>query len=255
MRLIRILLFSCFLFLNFSLTVLTTYSLLETANLNQPPVRVGEILTYNVKIAGLSAGTQITKVVKETMLDGHPVYYITSETQSGSVFGKLYHFRDWTESYITTDQLYPLKHVKDLEDRKYKARVEVDFDHGKGTAQYSKNQHKKPLKISVGIQDELSMIYFLRSKQLKVGQTYRFPVLVRDKPQNVDLTIYRREVIKTEALGHVETLALRTSHGHLMWLTNDDRRIPVRIEADIPVGKLVGTLEKIEDTEIPKPGN
>jgi hypothetical protein len=71
-------------------------------------------------------------------------------------------------------------------------------------------------------------------------------VLVRDKAEDVKLEVYRREVMKTEALGRVETIALRTSHGYLMWLTNDNRRVPVRIEAELPIGKLVGTLEKLE---------
>lgn len=244
-RTIKILLLGCFIFLNFSLIALTTYSLLETADLDQLPIRVGEVLTYNVKISGLPAGTQVTKVVEETMLDGQPVYRLTSNRKSDNIFGKLYHFRDSIESYVTTHQLYPLKHVKDLEDRKYQAHVEVDFDHDKGTAQYIKNQHNRALEVPIGIQDELSMVYFLRSKQLRVGRTYRFPVLVKDKCQHVTLTIYRREVVKTSILGRVETLAMRTSHGYLIWLTNDDLRIPVRIEAEIPVGKLVGTLEKI----------
>ena len=90
------------------------------------------------------------------------------------------------------------------------------------------------------------MVYFVRLKELTVGQTYTLPVLVKDKPQNVTLIIYRREVMKTEALGRVETLALRTSHGYLMWLTNDKRRIPVRIEANTQVGRLTGTLEKVD---------
>ena len=81
---------------------------------------------------------------------------------------------------------------------------------------------------------------------MNVGQTYSFPVLVKDKTQDVKVTIYRREMMKTEALGRVETLAIRTSHGYLIWLTNDNRRIPVRIEAETRIGKLIGTLEKID---------
>ena len=250
MRTIKILFFSCFIFVTFSLAISATYSLLETANLDQAPIHVGEVLTYSVKVKGLSAGTQVTKIVEETTVAGQPVYHLTSERQTGGVFAKLYHFRDRTESYVTTDQLYPLRHVKDLEDQKYRARVEVDFDHRAGTAQYAKNQRSKALEIPIGIQDELSMVYFLRSKQLRVGQTYRFPVLVRDKCEHVTLKIYRREVLNTKALGRVETLALRTSHGYLMWLTNDAHRIPVRIEAETPVvGKLVGMLEKIDFVE------
>ncbi len=230
--------------LSFSLTALT-FPLLEATNLEPLPIRVGEILTYSVKIAGLPAGKQITKVAQETTLNGYHVYHLTSESQTDGVFAKLYHFRDWKESYVTTDQLYPVRHVKILEDRKYRAQVKVDFDL-KGCAQYSKNRDSKCIEVPIGIQDELSMVYFVRLKQLKVGQTYMFSVLVKDKPQDVTVTIYRREVMKTEALGRVETLALRTSHGYLMWLTNDKRRIPVRIEADTQVGRLIGTLEKVD---------
>jgi hypothetical protein len=234
------------MFLSFSLTALTAFSLLEAANLEPLPIRVGEILTYSVKIAGIPAGKQITQVVQATTLNGHRVYHLTSESQTDSVFAKLYHFRDWKESYVTTDQLYPVRHVKDLEDRKYRAHVEVNFDVDNGSAQYSKNQNRKVIAAPSGIQDELSMVYFVRFKQLRVGQTYTFPVLVKDKPQNVTLSIDRREIMKTSALGRVETLVLHTSHGYLMWLTNDSRRLPVRIEAETPFGKLSGVLEKVD---------
>ena len=91
------------------------------------------------------------------------------------------------------------------------------------------------------------MVYFLRSKKLKVGHIYGLAVLVKDKCEQVTLEVRRREVIKNKALGRVETLVLRTSHGYLMWLTNDERRIPVRIEAETPrMGKLIGVLEKID---------
>ena len=235
-----------FMCLNLSLMALPTRSLLNVAKLDQCPFTVGEILTYNVKIAGFSAGKQVTQVTDKTVLNGHQVYRLVSESQTDSVFGKLYHFRDWQESYVTTDQLHPLRHVKDLEDRKYRARVEIDFDIERGVAQYTKNESGKIIEVPIGIQDELSMVYFLRSKALNVGQTYGFPVLVKDKTQDVIVNVYRREMMKTEALGRVETLAIRTSHGYLIWLTNDNRRIPVRIEAETRIGKLIGTLEKID---------
>ena len=247
MRFTQILLVSCFIFLSFSLAISATYSLLDIKNLDQDPIQIGEILTYSVKIKGLPAGTQITKVVEKTTLADRPVYRFRSERQTGSLLGKLYHFHDQTESYATTDQLYPLKYARNLEDQKYRARVEIDFDHDEGTAQYTKNSDNKALDIPIGTQDDLSMLYFLRSKELQVGHTYAFPVIVKDKCEHVTLEVRRREMIKTEALGRVETLVLRTSHGYLMWLTNDERRIPVRIEAKTPrIGKLVGVLEKVD---------
>ena len=247
MRIIQILFVSCFIFLTFSLAISATYSLVDTKNLDQVPIQIGEVLTYSVKIKGLPAGTQVIEVVEKTTLSDQPVYRFRSERQTGSLLGKLYHFYDQTESYVTVDQLYPLKYVKDLEEQKDRWHVAIDFDHDEGTAQYTKNSNNKALDIPIGTQDDLSMLFFLRSKELQVGHTYAFPVIVKDKCEHVTLEIRRREMIKTKALGRVETLMLRTSHGYLMWLTNDEHRIPVRIEAETPrIGKLVGVLEKID---------
>lgn len=234
------------------------HSLLETEDIHPSPIRVGEVLTYKLKIHNLPAGIQITKVAKDTVHNGHRVHHFTSESKTSSIFTKLYHFRDKQQSYVTTNQFYPVHFTKNLEDNKYRANVEVNFDFEQGKAQYSKidfkqgkpkskKQRTKAIKMPTGTQNELSMVYFVRSKKLKVGQTYTFPVLVKDKVQEITLTCYRREMMKINGLGgQVETLALRTSHGYLIWLTNDERRIPVRVEAKIPsIGKLIGTLEKI----------
>lgn len=224
----------------------THLSLLDTQDLEPFPARIGEILTYTVKIAGISAGKQVTEVVGRTAIDGHDVYRLTSESRTNPLFAKFYHFQDLKESYITTDQFYPVRFTKNLEDRSYKAHVNVNFFCEGGAAEYSKNEACKKIKAPIGTQDELSMVYFVRSKDLKVGRTYTFPVLIKDAVQDVILTAYRREVIKTEALGRVETIALRTSHGYLIWLTNDERRFPVRIEAETRRGKLVGTLKSVD---------
>lgn len=225
-------------------------SLLDAERLETSPIRVGERLTYTVKIAGVSAGQQVTEVAQETTLDGHDVYHLTSESRTNSLFAKFYHFQDSKESYITTDQLYPVRFTKTLEDRSYLARVKVNFFCEGGTAEYFKNEACKKIKVPIGTQDELSMVYFVRSRDLKVGRTYTFPVLVKDAVQDVVLTAYRREMMKTEALGRVETIALRTSHGYLIWLTNDERRFPVRIEAETRVGnKIIGILKSVDFAE------
>ncbi len=224
-------------------------SLLEVKDLEPFPIKVGEILTYTVKIAGIAAGKQVTEVGQQTIIDGHDVYRLTSESRTNSVFAKFYRFQDLKESCITTDRLYPVRFTKNLEEPGYQASVEVNFFYEDGVAEYSKNEARKRIKVPTGTQDELSMVYFVRSKDLTVGRTYTFPVLIKDAVEDVVLTAYRREVMKTESLGRVETIALRTSHGYLIWLTNDERRLPVRIEAETRVGKLVGTLKSVDFAE------
>ena len=98
----------------------------------------------------------------------------------------------------------------------------------------------------MGIQDELSLLYLIRVKELKVGETYTFPALIGKKIYKaLKIEVFKREKLKT-VLGKMDTLVLRSSHGYTIWLTNDNRRIPVKLEAKIKLGKLVGILKKVE---------
>ena len=83
---------------------------------------------------------------------------------------------------------------------------------------------------------ELSIIYFLRAKQLALGETYFFPLLVRGKVLKATLTVERREFVKNKKLGNVRTLVLRTSEGGRFWITDDERRLPVKIETESRIG-------------------
>ena len=93
------------------------------------------------------AGKQIIAIDKETRLNDQKVFHVRSESQTGGLFGRLYHFLDHKESYITTDKLFPIRHTKYLEDRDYRANVEVNFDQKNGKVYYVKN--KKHDKYSV----------------------------------------------------------------------------------------------------------
>jgi hypothetical protein len=131
-------------------------------------------------------------------------------------------------------------------DRKYEANIHIDFDIDSGKVRLSKNQQKLPdLEAPAGIQDELSMLYLFRMKELKVGEIYTFPALIGTKIVEIQVKVVKREKFDT-ILGNLETIVLRSSHGYMVWITDDERRIPVRIEADTKIGKLVGDLKKID---------
>ncbi len=228
-------------------------SLVETENISPHPLRPGEKLTYQVKYRRLPAGKRVDEIVKETELNGRDVYHIRSETKTRSLF-RLYHFRNQQETYLTLSVLSPARFRNQIEDRKYRATVTVNF--GKGEAEYEKisqrnpkspqKRDKKVLETPVGTQDELSMLYFLRCKQLSLGKTYFFPLLVKGKVQKATLTVERREVVKSKPLGPVRTLVLRTSNDSLLWVTDNSRRLPVKIKAKTKIGEMTATLEKVE---------
>lgn len=227
-------------------------SLVETKNVATNPLKVGEKLTYSITWKKVPAGKRTDWIVKQASVNGEDVYHIQSQMRTRALF-RVYSFQNQSETYFNPVTLSPVRFQNILKDRGYRATVKADFRNGQ--AEYEKvsrpkskspqKREAKTLEIPPGTQDELSIIYFLRSKQLALGRTYFFPLLAKGKVHKATLTVERREFIKSKVLGHVRTLVLRTSEGDRFWITDDERRLPVKIQVD-KLGGLIATLKEIE---------
>lgn len=254
---------TCFIIILSSLLTLNILAyaplpLLKQKKLNHSPIRVGEVLTYSAKVKHFPAGTQTLKITESTTLNGKNVYHLQAKSQTNRFFSWIHEFKDSRESYVTKSDFYPIRFVQNIKDGDYKANVRVDFDPDSGKVRYSKNNKVEELTDApVGIQDELSMLYLIRVKELKVGNTYTFPVLIGKRIyNNLKVEVFKKERVKT-VIGKLDTIVLRAFpatkrkgktplHGYIIWLTNDNRRIPVKIEAKTKIGKLICVLEKVE---------
>lgn len=226
--------------------------LVETKNIDPNPLKIGEKLTYNITWKKVPAGTRTDWIVKQETVNGEDVYHIQSQMQTRAFF-RVYSFQNRQETYFNPVTLSPVRFQNRLKDRGYRATVKADFRNGE--AEYEKvsqpkskspeKREAKTLEIPPGTQDELSFIYFLRSKHLALGKIYFFPLLAKGKVHKATLTVERRELIKNKVLGHVRTLVLRTSEGDRFWITDDERRLPIKIQVN-KLGGLIATLTKIE---------
>ena len=252
MRYIKHLIFFCLLIGSIAVNGDTT-SLVESEDISPQPLQIGEKLTYNISWKRLPAGRRTDWIAKTERLNGESVYHIHSEMKTGALF-RFYSFRNQQETHLNLSTLAPVHFRNQVQDRKYRATVVIDFRDGE--AQYEKISQRNPksdqkhetktLTMPVGTQDELSTIYFLRSKQLSLGETYFFPMLVKGKIQKVTLSVERREFVKNKVLGTVSTLVLRTSKGDRFWLTDDERRLPVKMEAESKLGAFKAALTDVQ---------
>ena len=227
--------------------------LIDAENIVPNPLRVGEKLTYNISWKKLPAGKRTDWIVKEGVVNGADVYRIQSEMRTRALF-RIYKFRSQQETHLNPSTLSPIRFQNYVQDRKHQIGVKINFHEGK--ADYERTSRPNPkapqkreakvLEIPPGTQDELSIIYFLRSKQLVLGETYFFPLLVKGKVLKAKLTVERRELVKNKKLGNVSTLVLRTSEGGRFWITDDERRLPVKIETDSKIGAIKATLTDVE---------
>ncbi len=228
-------------------------SLVESIDISPQPLRIGEKLTYDISWRRLPAGRRTDWIAKAETLNGVSVYHIRSEMKTRALF-RFYSFRNQQETYLNPTTLAPVRFRNHVQDRKFLATVAIDFREGEAEYKRISQRDRKSdqkhevttLTIPDGTQDELSTLYFLRSKQLALGETYFFPVVVKGEVQKVTLTVERREVIKNKALGRVQTLVLGTSKGDRFWLTDDERRLPVKMEAKSKMGAFKAALADIE---------
>ncbi len=231
-------------------------ALVEVEEVAEQPLRVGEKLTYNIKVSWVpvSAGKRVDHIEKILPFGRNNVYHITSEAKTGSVAARIHRFQNRQSTFLDTVGFYPISFRNQLVDKKYTARVQIDF---KGAeAEYEKISQNKPtepekrdkkvIEIPFGTQDELSMIYFLRCKKLVPGERYYFPLIIKAKVVKISISVQRGKILKVKGLGRVRTLLVTTSHGYQLWLTDDRRHIPVRIEAEVKIGKMKANLEKME---------
>ncbi|GAB7026837.1 DUF3108 domain-containing protein [Geotalea toluenoxydans] len=100
--------------------------------------------------------------------------------------------------------------------------------------------------------DLISAFYFLRNRPLQVGNTEELHVYDSDTYTSVPVEILRRERISLPGFRHSETLVVKPNlktdgifkrTGDVtIWLTDDEYKVPVRMETSIPLGKITAEL-------------
>jgi hypothetical protein len=216
------------------------------------PFFVGEELVFELRWMGLLAGNASMAVSGQVTRDGHDVYHIRSLAETSPFFSLFYNVRDMGETFVDVRELYPRYFRLDQREGSRAVQRTVAFDQQRGVAIYTTNQETpQEVKVPLGVQDSLSSFYILRTLPLRVGQSIHLNTFSNGKTYDVEVQILRRE--KVEAYwGPVDTLVvrplmrfqeiLRQKGEVLIWVTDDDRRLPIRMTTAIKVGSIAATL-------------
>lgn len=214
----------------------------------QMGVHLGEKLRFQVSWGGMTAGYADMMCLP----DGNGALIRTVAT-ANSAIQYMYPVFDTLESRVLMSG-YPTRFDKRVHEGSYWANFRTVFNRTNNTAVVSgtsKGKGPKPdstLATSPDAHDLLSAFYAFRRMDLRIGQTSRLNILDNRKfYKDVEIHCLRKEVVEVPA-GKFECLviepkihaeALFKSKGSLtIWLTNDARRIPVRMESRISMGRI-----------------
>ena len=210
---------------------------------------VGEELIYDVKALGVKAGVQKIRFARIVDYKGQKAYQLMSETGSTSFFSLFYKVCNKLKSKVSAETLLPFYFEKDTFEGGRKEHLKVEFDQKNLLAKVTKMDKDKVKEISLPAPtfDILSLIYFLRTKPLELGDTFQVILLTKDKPIKTTIEVVKTEEIKTR-LGKFKTsMVRRRDNGETVafWFSRDSRRIPVKIEFQTQIGTLSAVLKKI----------
>lgn len=211
---------------------------------------VGEELTYDVGYGFITAGEAKMSIPRWTWQNGRKCYNVEFTVRSTSFFDKLYRVRDRYESHIDADGLFPWKFVQQIREGSYKRDFQASFDHAKQKATTTEGEY--PLEPFT--QDVLSAFYFMRTYDysgFRPGQKVYLKNFYKDSTYVLTVKYLGKQTIDVEA-GTFRTILLepimkegglfKASGRIIVWVTDDERRIPVQVEAEIPIGSITSEL-------------
>jgi len=213
---------------------------------------IPEKLVYDLTWTGIKAGTATQEIVAE---NGN--IKITSIARSADWITVFFPVDDRIVSILTTNPESKLGQSKSysLKTREgnHRRDRDVQFNHAKGIAYYKDNINgeKRELPITAATLDTLSSFYFVRTLKLEVGKSVFLTILDNLKIWHVEVQVLRKEKIKT-SLGTFDTIVIKPlmqSEGiidrkgeMLIWLTDDNRLLPVKMKTKVKIGSVTATL-------------
>lgn len=205
----------------------------------------GETLTFSLAWLRVVGGEARMTVVPSA--NGEQLT-ISSVAESTGVLSRLYRVRDQIETVVDRRTFSTLRFQKSLNERNRIKEEVTTIDVARKVA----TRKGKEIEIPSPIFDPLSLIFYIRKLDLTPGRRHFFNVIADGKVYTLESEVLRRETIGTDA-GTFRAIVVEPkmraggifrdeNNRLLIWYSDDDRRLPVRIRSDIPAGSITASL-------------
>jgi hypothetical protein len=215
----------------------------------------GERLFFEVSygfITGAEAFFYISPA--PVLFNNREAYEINFEANTRPNFDMVYKVRDFYKTYIDVKGIFPWKYEQHIREADFKRDFIINFDQEKKElTTKTDNEEKKYTNMPEYVQDLFSALYYLRTmdlKKLKTNDVLKYQYFENGKVNSLDIIFREKEDVDVSA-GEFHTLVFepqlnegftsKTSDMKI-WLTDDDRKIPVKVKMKIVIGAVVGEL-------------
>lgn len=215
----------------------------------------GEHLEYDISYTGgIKLGEAVIDVAQKDA--ANDLYELRVRvTSDNGAFSWVYPVDDIHVTQVEGEERFPIEHKSwQKEGRNYEAHKITRFDQSAGVVTYSRDDGEPTVYTIDGpTQNEFSSFMASRLMPFVEGEPFFVPTWADKQRVKVVVEVGKVSTLDKTVLGKVETreiMPILTFSGTYdqrgdtkVWYTNDDCRIPVKVNSKIVIGSLTATLK------------
>jgi hypothetical protein len=212
------------------------------------PFKVGEQLNYQIFIGGNNTPLGIASFHvrgRQRYFDREGLYF-TASAQTTNAAAQLFVARDQVESYVDPKELLPYRTVLNLIEGRRRLNQTLTLNQEGGTAQGDQGTR---IEMPVGTHDYVSFFYAVRTFNLTPNRRSAISMLVENKPKTLFVSSQKKETIQLAGREMSAYSLLITTddpepdkYQFRMWISDDQRRLPLRISFATQLGPMRADL-------------
>jgi hypothetical protein len=223
-----------------------TAKVFKWRKIDQKAFGVGEKLVFDVSYGPITAGEAVMQIPRYETLMGRQTYRIEFNVNSLKTFDWIYEVRDRYLTFVDVEAIAPLRFEQHIREGTYKRDFTADFDQANLAAKTSEGNHPIPEYVH----DIMSAFYYARTldySNMKVGEFIQLFNFYKDKSYDLRVKFLGRQELEVEA-GTFNTVVVEPlimegglfkAEGRIViWLTDDERKIPIRVNTKVVIGSI-----------------
>ncbi|AZZ37188.1 hypothetical protein CIK05_10445 [Bdellovibrio sp. qaytius] len=231
---------------------------------NVDPFKVGEKVIHEVSYFSAKAGTLTMQVKPFAQVNNRKSYNFVVDLQSSRVFSNFYSVEDTVNTFLDYENLIPHVLKINIKETGKLVQSQAYFNNENLTAsfwekKYTEKSGEEERKFTWDIlpfsQNAFSGLFYMRVFNWKEGKQVSFRVAEDQKNIVFTGTAIGKEKLSTEA-GEFNAIKIKASivtRGALsqtgdifLWISDDEHKYILRIEAKIKIGTLVSEVTEID---------
>lgn len=207
---------------------------------------VGERLVFDVNYGFITAGEAVMAVSGYDSVGGRKCYRVDFSVNSLPSFSWIYRVEDRYSTFIDVEAIIPWRFEQHIREGNYRRDFIAEFNQYRHVAKTTEGEYEIPPYVH----DIMSAFYYARTmdySQSKPGDLYTLFNFYKDKSHELGVKFLGRQELEVEA-GTFQTIVVEPmvkegglfkSEGRIViWLSDDDLKIPVRVNTKVIIGSI-----------------